>query len=136
MEVETAYLPHIKPPMIYTFIICEQSHTYRPGLHYRVKAYDQNPKNDVSIINYGSLKDCNQTFDEIKEPLIGWGNYIQEIGTDSSRILIPRQMVVNFTPYQVWKHLDHNLKAQATVNKVYRKLSAYRAKHRDPHCDV
>ena len=104
----------------YSIIICE-SISPTP---YRVEGYDF--ETDIDILEYGTLEQCNKFFDNIKIELSKQGNYVVETGCYISHIQIPRQILINCTPYNVWKVIYKNLQIQDQVKIIDNVLTEIR----------
>lgn len=99
----------------YSIVITETISPDATGYCYRVEGLSSDANADLDIFGYGTLEECNEIFDVIKNTLIKVDLYVREVGCRSSRILIPRQMLVNYSPYEVWKRLYINLQSQDKI---------------------
>ena len=117
LHERTQLIPSDKP---YSIIIFE-CHLPTP---YRVEGYDH--ATDTHIFDYGTLEECNVFFESLKAELIEHGNYVCEVGCCLSKTQVPRQILINYTPYEVWKALYRNLNAQDAVREVDRVLTENR----------
>ena len=114
----------------YSIVITETISPDATGYCYRVEGLSSDANADLDIFGYGTLEECNEIFDVIKNTLIKVDLYVREVGCHSSRILIPRQMLVNYTPYVVWKILYRNLRTQHQIAEADKVLSDIRSTRR------
>ena len=111
----------------YSIIIIETISPDATGYCYRVEGLSSEDNADEDIFGYGTLEECNEIFDVIKDVFTKGGLYVREVGCHSSRILIPRQMLVNYSPYVVWKRLYINLQSQDKIAETDEVLSDIRS---------
>ena len=81
---------------------------------YRIEglAPQRDDDGDIDIFAYGTRAECDAVFDKLKSVLIGLGNSVREVGCCVSKTQVPRHMLVNYPPYEVWKAIYRNLNVQ------------------------
>ena len=101
----------IPPETPYSIVICASG----LGTPYRVEGKPDVTGAESYIFGGGSRAGCDMLFDDLKNVLIGQGNYVREVGCARSKTQVPRQMLINYTPYEVWKAIYRNLCVQEQV---------------------
>ena len=91
---------------------------------YRVEGCDWE---EAYVLGYGTLEECNTHFDKIKTLLTEEGNGVHEVGCSVSKTQVPRNMLINCSPYHVWKAIYLCLQAQPSVREVDKVLTQARA---------
>ena len=81
---------------------------------YRVEGYDH--ETDIDIFGKGTLAACNQLFDTIKAALGNAGHRVQETGYRG--IMLPRTVLINASPYHIWKTLYDTLRGQPSIRNT------------------
>lgn len=106
LQRRTQLIPTDTP---YSIVICECAYP----TPYRVEGLPTGK--DPEYLDYGALEECDALFDKLKKHLIESGYYVVEVGCCVTRTQVPRQMLVNYTPYDVWKAIYRNLNVQDQV---------------------
>lgn len=125
MTHQDEHLTLIPPDTPYSIVICESIYP-KP---YRVEGLASNA-DDPDIFGCGTLEECQTLFQRLKAVLIEDKHYVQEVGCCVSRTQAPRQMLINFSAYHVWKTLYRNFNAQAKVREVDKILTEVRQRFR------
>ena len=81
---------------------------------YRVEGYDL--ETDIDIFGHGTLAVCNERFETLKTELCNAGHRVQETGC---RPMVPRHMLINASPYHIWKVLYQNLAGKPCVLSLH-----------------